>query len=282
MSEGPIFSDHTPSTGLRLSMSSTHSKPPALVIRTAGTNCDQELVRAFDLAGAAPESVHLDTLCDDPALLQNYDLIGFPGGFSYGDDIASGRIKAMHARQHLLPELIAARDRGVPIIGVCNGFQVLVQLGLLPGDSDGETSIALCQNEHGRFIDDWAIMEVNTDSNCVWTKELAQFTSNPEVCRFPYAHAEGRLVLKDSYEIDPNRVPLRYQTNINGSTDRIAGVSDPSGLVFGLMPHPERMLDWNRHPFATRLDQSTTSGPTPGLAIFTSAVNAVTTQGAAV
>lgn len=284
MSEESIFPDHTPSTGLRLTMSSTHSKPSALVIRTAGTNCDQELIRAFDLAGAAPESVHLDTLCADPTLLQSYDLIGFPGGFSYGDDIASGRIKAMHARKHLLPELIAARDRGVPIIGVCNGFQVLVQLGLLPGDSDSasESSIALCQNEHGRFIDDWAVMEVNPDSNCVWTKELSKFAKNPEACRFPYAHAEGRLVLKDSYEIDPNRVPLRYQSNINGSTDRIAGVSDPSGLVFGLMPHPERMLDWNRHPFATRLDSQTTSGPTPGLSIFTSAVAVVTNQGAAV
>lgn len=282
MSSDSIFPDHTPSMGLRLPMSPSQSKPSALVIRTAGTNCDLELVRAFELAGADPESVHLDTLCSDPSLLKKYDIIGFPGGFSYGDDIASGRIKAMHARKHLLPELVEARDRGVPIIGICNGFQVLVQLGLLPGDSDGEPSIALCQNEHGRFIDDWAVMEVNPDSNCVWTKQLAEFRDQPEICRFPYAHAEGRIVLKDSYRIDPDRVPLRYQTNINGSADRIAGVSDPSGLVFGLMPHPERMLDWNRHPFATRLDRSITSGPTPGLSIFTSAVSVVTTQGAGV
>lgn len=261
---------------------STPQSPSALVIRTAGTNCDQELVRAFEMAGASPKSIHLDTLCDDPSILKSFDLIGFPGGFSYGDDIASGRIKAMHARKHLLPELVAARDRGVPIIGICNGFQVLTQLGLLPGDSpDGanEPSIALCQNEHGRFIDDWAVMELNENSNCVWTQELKEF-KDPNLCRFPYAHAEGRLVLKDGYQIDPNRVTLRYQTNINGSTDRIAGISDPTGLIFGLMPHPERMLDWNRHPFATRLDASTKSGPTPGLSIFTSAVNAV--QSAAV
>ena len=249
--------------------------PRALVIRTAGTNCDAELVRAFSMAGATPRSIHLDALCDDPAILRPFDLIGFPGGFSYGDDIASGRIKAMHARKHLLPELKAAVGRGAPIIGICNGFQVLVQLGLLPGDSDSDdASIALCQNEHGRFIDDWAVMEVSQSSNCVWTQELRGFT-DPEACRFPYAHAEGRLVLRDNYEIDPGLVPLRYQSNINGSHDRIAGVCDPTGLVFGLMPHPERMLDWNRHPFATRLAPQSKSGLTPGLSIFTSAVNAV-------
>ncbi len=260
----------------------TTTSPKALVVRTAGTNCDQELLRAFEMAGAATTAIHLDALCDDPKILQSFDLIGFPGGFSYGDDIASGRIKAMHARKHLLPELIAARDRGTPIIGICNGFQVLVQLGLLPGDSEsGEPSVALCQNEHGRFIDDWAVMEINHNSNCVWTQELKNFT-DPTVCRFPYAHAEGRLVLADHYEINSDLVPLRYATNINGSHDRIAGVCDLTGLVFGLMPHPERMLDWNRHPFSTRLDSVTISGPTPGLSIFTSAVNAVKNQGVVV
>lgn len=261
-------------------MTTPSTTPRALVIRTAGTNCDAELIRAFELAGAAPESIHLDALCERPELLESFDLIGFPGGFSYGDDIASGRIKAMHARQHLLPQLHAARDRGVPIIGICNGFQVLVQLGLLPGNTDHPT-LALCQNEHGRFIDDWAVMEVNHNSPCVWTQELTSF-DDPEVCRFPYAHAEGRLVLEDHYQIDPDLVALRYQTNINGSHDRIAGVCDPTGLVFGLMPHPERMLDWNRHPYATRLDAKIKSGPTPGLSIFTSAVRAVQNHGAAV
>ncbi len=263
-------------------MTTPPNPPRALVIRTAGTNSDAELVRAFSMAGATPHSIHLDALCEDPTLLQSYDLIGFPGGFSYGDDIASGRIKAMHARKHLLPELKAAVARGVPIIGICNGFQVLVQLGLLPGDTDdNEPTIALAQNEQGHFIDDWSVMEVNQSTNCVWTQELKSFT-DPEVCRFPHAHAEGRLVLKDNYEINPNLVPLRYAQNINGSHDRIAAICDPTGLVFGLMPHPERMLDWNRHPFATRLDPKTKSGPTPGLSIFTSAVNAVKNQEAAV
>ncbi|MFK7760184.1 MAG: phosphoribosylformylglycinamidine synthase subunit PurQ [Phycisphaerales bacterium] len=249
------------------------NQPSALVIRTAGTNCDTELVRAFDLAGATPESIHLDALCADPSILESFDLIGFPGGFSYGDDISSGRIKAMHARQHLLPELKNAASRGVPIIGICNGFQVLVQLGLLPGNTD-QPCLALTQNEHGRFIDDWAVMEVNPQSPCVWTQELQEF-DDPETCRFPYAHAEGRLVMMDSFQMDPELIALRYQSNINGSVDRIAGVCDPTGLIFGLMPHPERMLDWNRHPFATRLSRETKNGPTPGLSIFTSAIAAI-------
>ena len=249
------------------------STPSALVIRTAGTNCDLELVRAFECAGAGPRLIHLDELCNDPTILQSFDLIGFPGGFSYGDDIASGRIKAMHARQHLLPELKSAAARGVPIIGVCNGFQVLVQLGLLPGGQD-QPALALAQNEHGRFVDDWAVMEVNSESPCVWTRGLREF-ADPEVCRFPFAHAEGRLVLREGFTLDPLQVALRYGHDVNGSTDRIAGVCDPKGRIFGLMPHPERMLDWNRHPFATRLDASIKRGPTPGLSIFTSAVEAV-------
>src|SRR5689334_4270740 len=105
----------------------------ALIIRAAGTNCEQELMRAFSLAGATPTLLHLDAVIRDPAQIDGFDLIGFPGGFSYGDDIASGRIFAMRVRERLYPQLRASVERGVPIIGVCNGFQVLVQVGLLPG-----------------------------------------------------------------------------------------------------------------------------------------------------
>lgn len=250
--------------------------PRALVIRTAGTNCDAELVRAFALAGAAPELVHLDALSADPASMGAYDLIGLPGGFSYGDDIASGRIKAAYIRQSIGAELRAAADRGAAIIGICNGFQVLVQLGMLPGFG-GDPSVALCENDGGRFVDDWARLEVNERSDCVWTKGLLGI--DPEHREIPYAHGEGRLVCRDAETLERMRGgahdALRTTRDINGSADRICGLCDASGRVFGLMPHPERALEWNRHPSWSRLPEPVRSGPTPGLAMFRGAVGSV-------
>lgn len=257
----------------------------ALIIRTAGTNCDVELARAFTMAGAAAETVHLDALSAAPEQLRSFDLIGFPGGFSYGDDVASGRIKAAYVRERLLGELVVARDRGVGIIGVCNGFQVLVQLGLLPGFSgggaSGEACVALCENAQGRFVDDWARVDVNPNTACVWTRRLAGFDDGLRV--LPYAHGEGRLVCADAETTRRitvgNLDALRTGEDINGSVDRITGLCDGTGRVFGLMPHPERVLEWNRHPWFTRLTDEQKRGETPGLSIFTSAVEAVTAQG---
>lgn len=257
------------------------SKPTALVIRTAGTNCDLELCRGFELAGALVELIHLDRLIADPAQVARFDLVGFPGGFSYGDDIASGRILAMHTRDRLLPELLKLADRGVPMIGVCNGFQVMVQIGLLPGRVQHEQSTALCENDHGRFIDQWVEMVPDQDSNCIWTQGLLENQSSEPIL-YPVAHGEGRFVTKDQATLDAlnagNQVAIRYGTDINGSVDQIAGICDPSGRIFGLMPHPERALDWNRHPFWTRLDEKTKKSTTPGLSIFLSAVDAVARQ----
>ncbi len=253
--------------------------PKALVIRTAGTNCDLELCRAFTLAGAQVDLVHIDQLLAEPAQIAQFDLIGFPGGFSYGDDIASGRIKAMHTRKELMPELLAAAQRGVPMIGICNGFQVMVQIGLLPGTPTHESCVALTENNHGRFIDDWVEMKSNADSNCIWTQGLNAYAGE---ILFPIAHGEGRFVTKDQKTLDlikaGNQIALSYGTDINGSVEQIAGICDPTGRIFGLMPHPERALEWNRHPYWTRLDEQTKSRPTPGLSIFTSAVEAVSKQ----
>src|SRR5262245_19662175 len=136
--------------------------PSALVIRAAGTNCDGEMCRAFKLAGAEPSLVHLDALCRDPARIDEADLIGLPGGFSYGDDIASGRLLAVKVRERLSPALREAVLRGVPIIGICNGFQILVQVGLLPGPPPGQAwpedaapsqLTALTDNQDARFHD---------------------------------------------------------------------------------------------------------------------------------
>lgn len=250
--------------------------PKALVIRTAGTNCDLELCRAFTLAGAQVELLHIDRLLAKPTQIADFDLIGFPGGFSYGDDIASGRIKAMHTRRKLMPELLTAAQRGVPMIGICNGFQVMVQIGLLPGTPDHEPCVALAENSHGRFVDDWVAMDINSDSNCIWTQGLDSIGG--EVL-FPFAHGEGRLVTKDQATLDllnaGNQIALRYANDVNGSTDQIAGICDSTGRIFGLMPHPERALDWNRHPHWTRLDAQTKQTQPPGLSVFTSAVDAV-------
>jgi phosphoribosylformylglycinamidine synthase subunit PurQ / glutaminase len=289
----------------------------ALVIRTAGTNCDVELVRAFQLAGAEAVNLHLDRLIRDPALLDGFDLVGFPGGFSYGDDIASGRIFAMRLRERLYPALRRAILRGVPMIGICNGFQVLVQVGLLPGPAEGETwpegaapaqSVALTENRQARFMDRWVGIVPEPGSRCIWTRGLEKFAAHPSepasesvertgisaqpdiapetLLQLPVAHGEGRFVARSPEVIDAleagGQIALRYTDDCNGSEGRIAGICDRSGLIFGLMPHPERYLDWTRHPYWTRLPpkyrsaRAGSSPETPGLRIFRSAVESVT------
>lgn len=268
----------------------------ALVIRTAGTNCDAEMCRAFALAGAVASLVHLDALVADPARLDAYDLIGLPGGFSYGDDVASGRIFAVKVRERLYPALRAAVERGAPIIGVCNGFQALVQCGLLPGPAKGEAwptsraprqRLSLRDNASARFIDRWVRVRPEPDSVCVWTRSLGAAAAGvggvggvgvDDLHLLPIAHGEGRLVADSPgtiAEMERNgQVALRYAADVNGSEERIAGVCDASGLVFGLMPHPERYLDWTRHPYWTRLSADVRRGVTPGLSIFRDAVEA--------
>lgn len=266
--------------------------PRALVLRTAGTNCDAEMCRGFEGAGAAAELVHLDRLIADPARLGAFDLVGFPGGFSYGDDIASGRILAMKLRERLYPALRAAAERGVLMIGACNGFQVLVQVGLLPGPARGapwpverppEQSLALTDNIGARFVDRWVGVEPVAGSVCVWTRGLGEmFADRPadrrDALQLPVAHGEGRLVARSPDVIRDleahGQIPLRYTENFNGSQDAVAGVCDPSGRIFGLMPHPERYLEWNRHPYWTRLAHGLRKGPTPGALVFRNAVEA--------
>lgn len=258
--------------------------PRALIIRTAGTNCDAEMVRAFALAGAAPELVHLDALARDPSRVGASDLIGFPGGFSYGDDIASGRVLAMKLREKLYPALRDAARRGVPMIGVCNGFQALAQLGLLPGPERGDwpevappaPSIALLDNDSARFIDRWVSVDA-PDSACIWTRDLWT-EGRSDAMRLPVAHAEGRFCAgPDVLERleSAGQVALRYAEPVNGSAGNIAGVCDPSGRILGLMPHPERFAEWTRHPFWTRLAPETRRQTPPGLRLFQNAVSLV-------
>lgn len=260
--------------------------PRAVVLRAAGTNCDAEMVRAFELAGARVDLLHLDRAIDEPSRLEDADLIGFPGGFSYGDDIASGRVFAMKLRERLWPALRAAADRGCPMIGACNGFQVMVQVGLLPGPERDEPwpakapaqRVALADNQHARFMDRWVRVEAEPDSRCVWTRPLLDERFVDDAMMLPIAHGEGRFVADSTDTLRAlerhGQIALRYakHDNLNGSEGRIAGICDPSGRILGLMPHPERYTQWTHHPFWTRLDPSSRRGDTPGLAMFRAAV----------
>jgi phosphoribosylformylglycinamidine synthase subunit PurQ / glutaminase len=252
--------------------------PTTLIIRTAGTNCDRELAHAFELAGSAVQTVHLNQIIKDPSWLERVDLIGFPGGFSYGDDIAAGRIFANRLRHHLLEPLRAAIARGVPMLGVCNGFQVLVKLGLLPEPDAGVQTATLADNACGRFIDRWVGLEAVVSSCCIWTRGLGKFD-------LPIAHGEGRFVPASPEHLQrwqaAGQIAVRYASgdNPNGSAADIAGVCDPSGLVLGLMPHPERFLHTTNHPQWTRqvVENGQPAAIPAGLRFFQNAVEHVKT-----
>ena len=265
----------------------------AVVIRTAGTNCDGEMVRGFEMAGASVELVHLDRLIAEPRRLERADLIGFPGGFSYGDDIAAGRVQAVKMRERLWGALRTAAERGACMIGACNGFQVMVQVGLLPGPADGvwperapRQVMGLAANASARFVDAWSRVVVPRETVCVWTREFEERSGGVggvgtgDVMMLPSAHGEGRLMAPedalDGLEAR-GQVAMRYVggENPNGSARDIAGICDVSGRIFGLMPHPERYLEWTRHPWWTRLGVDVRRGEAPGLAMFRSAVEAV-------
>jgi phosphoribosylformylglycinamidine synthase len=246
-------------------------KPNTLIIRTAGTNCDRELAHAFEAAGAATRMVHLNKLIAEPGLIDSFDLIGLPGGFSYGDDIAAGRILANRLRHRLLAPLREAVRCGVPIIGICNGFQALVKMGLLPDPAAETQQATLADNTGGRFIDRWVRLEAPHDTACIWTAGLDAF-------ELPIAHGEGRFVpasdeLRQRWQ-STGQIALRYAAddNPNGSIDNIAGVCDPTGRVLGLMPHPERYTHATNHPQWTRRDAEALAETPAGLRLFVNAV----------
>ncbi|MGI9013062.1 MAG: phosphoribosylformylglycinamidine synthase subunit PurQ [Phycisphaerales bacterium] len=273
------------------------SQPRALIVTAAGINCDRELGRAFELAGATATFMHLNQLIAQPSLIGQFDLIGIPGGFSFGDAIAAGRVMAQLMRRHLYQPLIDAIARGTPIFAPCNGFQILCQMGLLPGPSEGDDwpaqppvpVVSLAPNVDGRFVDRWTRIEI-PESHCMWTQGLdSGMIPSDDAMQLPSAHGEGRLIAHDADffgELEERgQVAIRYHAddNFNGSTAAIAGLCDATGLVFGLMPHPERFVSWQQHPYWTRLDRAAMrAGTTIGLQMFRSAVNYVRErQGAA-
>jgi phosphoribosylformylglycinamidine synthase subunit PurQ / glutaminase len=233
----------------------------ALVLRSAGTNCDAETVQAFEMAGASVDLVHLNALVRDPKRLADASILAVPGGFSYGDNIAAGRVFGIELRHHLLEPLQRFVQDGGLVVGICNGFQILVELGMFEelGQPASARRIALTDNASNRFECRWVTLR-SEECACPWLV-------GGETMPVPVAHAEGRFVVRDPETLaelrengqialtylEPGAESAGYPHNPNGSTAGIAGICDRSGRVLGLMPHPERNLSpWN-HPTWTRL-----------------------------
>ena len=235
-------------------------KPRVLVLRSAGSNCDQETKYAFDYVGGVSDLIHVNRLLEGSVKLSDYQILAIPGGFTYGDDISAGKVLANQIKYKLAESLSVFHQSNKLIIGICNGFQVLVKSGLLPAvDLKAEQSVTLTDNDSGKFEDRWVYLQVNK-SPCPFTQGMK------EKVYFSVAHAEGKFVAHDNTVLknlwENNQVVFQYTTvndgsvdypaNPNGSVDNISGICDPTGRVLGLMPHPERHLDPTNHPQWTR------------------------------
>ncbi len=214
------------------------SRPAALVVAAAGTNRDHDVAFALDLAGAESRITLLSELTDDSSVLDHAQMLVVAGGFSYADALGAGRMFALQLEHRVGDMLRAFVAAGKPVIGICNGFQVLTRTGLLPG--------ALGHNESGHFQCQWVTLDAPV-SRSVWTAGLTTIDC-------PIAHGEGRYVHPDPTALtDAGQVALRYiGSNPNGSVDSIAGVCDPSGVVLGLMPHPENHVVARQYPGFSR------------------------------
>ena len=264
----------------------TSAQPRVLVLRAAGTNCDAETANAFELAGASSFALHINRLCEHPETLRDADILAVPGGFSYGDDVGSGKILAIEIRTRLadaLREFVAA---GKLVLGICNGFQVLVKSGLLPHGVDGlqrpgpELDSTLTWNSSRHYECRWVRVGVNAADD-------SPFLRGIDTMWLPVAHAEGRFISADGTldslaagnathgvvrYVDADGQPAdSFPANPNGSQRAIAGITDSTGQVFGLMPHPERHVRYTQRPDWTR-HREKASEAGDGLAIFRNAV----------
>lgn len=235
-------------------------KPKVLVLRAAGVNCNEETAYAFEMAGAKTEQIHVNRLVESPALLDGFGAVAIPGGFSYGDDVSAGAVLALELDAVLGDALRRLLARGGLVLGICNGFQVLIKSGLLPGpESSGEpVQATLIDNESRRYEDRWVRLAIDA--------RRSLFFDEDGTIELPLAHAEGRFVPASEGDLkrlqDDARVVLRYvdargedaayPANPSGSVGGVAAICDESGQVLGLMPHPERFLFPHQHPRWTR------------------------------
>lgn len=261
--------------------------PRVLIIRAPGTNCDCEAAFAFARAGATTTTLHINRVLENARLVEEFEILCFPGGFSYGDDIAAGRIEANQIRFHLADALRDFKAAGKLILGICNGFQVLIKSGILLDDASAASArgasasapaATLVGNASGKFEDRW--VRLKTDgAKCV-------FFAGIDAMYLPVAHAEGKFVARDRQTLAAlaaaGQLVLRYAAaggatsglaeypdNPNGSVEDVAGVCDATGRVCGLMPHPERYIERTQHPRWTR-GEGAEEGD--GLRVFRNAV----------
>jgi phosphoribosylformylglycinamidine synthase len=260
------------------------AEPNVCVLCAPGTNCDVETGHAFELAGARAERVHLFRLLENPGILDSFQILCIPGGFSYGDDLGAGVVFSQQLRYRLRETLQDFLEKDRLVLGICNGFQVLLKAGILPG---GNTSVdrhetTLTWNDNGRYTALWVHLKVASEHNV--------FLNGLDHLEFPIAHAEGRFVISTPevlsslessgqiacrYALPPGQTAesqsgiLPYPYNPNGSAGNVAGLSDATGRVLGLMPHPERYLHATQHPTWTRRKEQ----PVPdGRRLFDNAV----------
>jgi phosphoribosylformylglycinamidine synthase I len=233
-----------------------------LIIRAPGINRDQDAARACELAGGSPERVHVNSVAAGHVRLADYAMLVIPGGFSYGDHLGAGRLLAVDLEHRLGEQLQAFVAAGRPVIGICNGFQVLVKAGVLPGPEalpGAAPAVTLTDNRSQRFECRWVHLAAEPSSPCLFTRGLDR------AIEVPVAHGEGRIALRDASALEALRarglVALRYvvppgedayPANPNGSPDNIAGICNPRGNVLGLMPHPENAVLPQQHPRWTR------------------------------
>ncbi|MCP4744787.1 MAG: phosphoribosylformylglycinamidine synthase subunit PurQ [Desulfobacteraceae bacterium] len=263
----------------------------ALVLSGYGLNCDYETSYAFELAGARAQRVHINELISGSVSLDDYHIMAFGGGFGWGDDHGAGVLQAVRMKNKIGSKLLSFVENGKLIIGICNGFQCLVNMGLLPAINGDYTErvVAITGNDCATYRNDWVNLTVNEDSPCVFTRGIRQL-------EVPVRHGEGKFytdketlnqLMKNQQIVlqyaMPDAKPANgaFPFNPNGSIVDIAGICDPSGRIFGLMPHPEAYNHWTNHPDWTMWKEKAKRGQThfakngltPGVQVFQNAVN---------
>ncbi len=240
------------------------AKPRVCILRCDGTNCDEELYYAFKKFGGSPQYVHINELRNKSKKLTNFQILALPGGFSYGDDVASGKILAVELISFLKDEILNYINKEGLVLGICNGFQTLIRTGLLPFNNLGKMSVTMAQNESGHFECRWIRLR-SEKSKCVFLNKnaggIGEFAINSGEGRFfsdpsTIKKVEDENLVIARYIDEKGKPTQIYPANPNGSLNAIAGVCDPTGRIIGMQPHPEKFVDFTQHPNWRRVKYS--------------------------